>query len=153
VSAFVQGGLIRRLVPRFGEPTLIVSGLALLAAGLAGVSLAWNGPALLVMAVIVGVGQGTASPSIQGLLSRLTPPSEQGAVFGTLSSAQTLARFINYLAANVLLGRYGPSAPYLEASAVAAVGLALALGVPRRAVGATMNEGETTSAEIGASGT
>ena len=134
VSALVQGGLIRRLVPRFGEPTLIRAGLATLAVGLAAVALAWSGPALLVFAVVVGVGQGMASPSIQGLLSRSTTPSEQGAVFGTLNSAQTLARSMNYVIANVLLGRYGPSAPYFEASAVAVLGLIIALGVPRLAV-------------------
>jgi DHA1 family tetracycline resistance protein-like MFS transporter len=46
------------------------------------------------------------------LLSRLTPASEQGAVFGTLSSAQTLARVISYSTANLLLGRVSNAAPY-----------------------------------------
>ncbi|HWT80847.1 MAG TPA: MFS transporter, partial [Candidatus Methylomirabilis sp.] len=49
--------------------------------------------------------------SVSGLLSRLTSASEQGAVFGALSSAQTLARMISYSTANLLLGR-ATAAPY-----------------------------------------
>ena len=39
VSAIVQGGLIRRLVPRFGEPRLILAGIAALVVGFAGLAL------------------------------------------------------------------------------------------------------------------
>ena len=39
LSAVVQGGLIRRLVPRFGEARLIVTGLVLAACGFAGMAL------------------------------------------------------------------------------------------------------------------
>jgi MFS transporter, DHA1 family, tetracycline resistance protein len=125
-SAIVQGGLIRRLVPRFGEPPLILAGIVALVAGFAGLALTRDWPALLVATLIVGVGQGLCSPAISGLLSRVTPAGEQGAVFGTLASAQTLARMVNYLVANRLLGRGTPSAPFWEAAAIAAVALALA---------------------------
>jgi DHA1 family tetracycline resistance protein-like MFS transporter len=75
--------------------------------------------------ILVGVGQGLVGPSVSGLLSRLTPPSEQGAVFGTLSSAQTLARMISYSTANLLLGRVSTAAPYWFGFAVyVAAGLA-----------------------------
>jgi len=126
VSAVVQGGLIRRLVPRFGEPRLIVAGIATLAVGFVALTVVASWPALLAATLVVGVGQGLASPTISGLLSRTTPEGEQGAVFGTLSSAQTAARMINYLFANLLLARVGSSAPYWEAAAVAAIALLLA---------------------------
>jgi DHA1 family tetracycline resistance protein-like MFS transporter len=126
VSALVQGGLIRRLVPRFGEPPLILIGLTTLAVGLALLAWAGQAPGLLGATVVVGVGQGLASPSVLGLLSRVTPASEQGAVFGTLTSAQTLARMTNYLVANQLLDRKNPAAPYWEAAAIAVVALGLA---------------------------
>jgi MFS transporter, DHA1 family, tetracycline resistance protein len=126
VSAVVQGGLIRRLVPRFGEPRLILAGIACLAAGLAAMALVSSPWTLLGAALIVGVGQGLSSPTVQGLLSRVTPGGEQGAVFGTLTSAQTLARMVNYVVANRLLGRGDPSAPYWEAAAIAVAALVLA---------------------------
>ena len=89
-------------------------------------------PAVLAATAVVGLGQGLASPTVQGLLSRVTPAGEQGAVFGTLSSAQTLARMTNYLVANQLLGRGDPATPYWEGAAIAGVALALALWAVRR---------------------
>ena len=86
LSAVVQGGLIRRLVPRLGETKLILAGFMLAAGGFAGLSQAGNVPGLIGSLVLLGVGQGLVGPSISGLLSRTTPASEQGAVFGTLSS-------------------------------------------------------------------
>ena len=129
VSAIVQGGLIRRLVPRFGEPRLILVGLAALAVGLAGLAGAGGVAGVLAATMVVGLGQGLASPATQGLLSRISPAGEQGAIFGTLTSAQTLARMLNYLLANRLLGKSGPSAPYWEGAAVAALALGVALWV------------------------
>jgi DHA1 family tetracycline resistance protein-like MFS transporter len=129
VSAVVQGGLIRRLVPRFGEPRLIVIGLATVALGFAGLALVRSWSGLLGGIFVVGIGQGLASPTVSGLLSRVTPDSEQGAVFGTLSSAQTAARMINYSVANLILDRMGPAGPYWEACAIAAAALVLALVV------------------------
>ena len=55
---------------------------------------------------------------VSGLLSRITPMTEQGAVFGTLTSAQTLARMISYSAANFLLGKVSTRAPYWGAFGV-----------------------------------
>jgi DHA1 family tetracycline resistance protein-like MFS transporter len=112
LSAAVQGGLIRRLVPRYGEPRLIALGLVIVTLGFAGLALASSGLALSGALLFVGLGQGLVTPSISGLLSRITPMSEQGAVFGTYSSAQTLARMISYALANVLLGRFSAAAPY-----------------------------------------
>jgi DHA1 family tetracycline resistance protein-like MFS transporter len=126
VSALVQGGLIRRLVPKYGEPRLILVGLAFSVIGFAALGFAWDTPTLLVAVLGVGIGQGIASPTITGLLSRVTPMSEQGAVFGTLTSAQTLARFINYIAANLLLGKVAASAPFWEAAIIAGIALILA---------------------------
>jgi DHA1 family tetracycline resistance protein-like MFS transporter len=125
VSAIVQGGLIRRLVPRYGEPRLIVVGLTALAAGLVGLAWVESLGGLLVAMLVVAVGQGLCGPSVSGLISRLTSSDEQGAVFGTLISAQTLARMVNYVAANALLGRFGPSAPYWQGAVVVLVALGL----------------------------
>jgi DHA1 family tetracycline resistance protein-like MFS transporter len=127
ISAVVQGGLIRRLVPRFGEPRLILTGLATLTAAMATLASARAWPALLAATLLVGVGQGLYSPTIAGLLSRVTPASEQGAVFGTLTSAQTLCRMINYSAANLLLARLGAAAPYWEGCTIAGVALVFAV--------------------------
>jgi DHA1 family tetracycline resistance protein-like MFS transporter len=126
LSATVQGGLIRRLVPRYGEPRLIVAGLILAASGFAGLAMAGRIPTLVASMAMLAVGQGLLSPSTSGLLSRVTPESEQGAVFGTLSSAQTLARMISYSTSNVLLGRVSTAAPYWGAFGIDLLALAIA---------------------------
>lgn len=141
ISAFIQGGLLRRLVPRFSEPRLIVAGMALLAAGLAGVAAAPTLLTLFPAAILLSAGYGLVSPSVSGLLSRLTPATEQGAIFGVLAAAQTLARMVNYLVANVLQGRFGASAPFWEGAAIALFGLALALVTLRGLRSATTTPG------------
>jgi DHA1 family tetracycline resistance protein-like MFS transporter len=132
LSAMVQGGLIRRLAPRFGESRLIVAGLVLAVLGFAGLACASGLTGLLGAMMFLAIGQGLLSPSIAGLLSRITPPSEQGSVFGTLSSAQTLARMISYSTSNVLLGKVSTAAPYWQAFGVDALTLALAGLAARR---------------------
>jgi DHA1 family tetracycline resistance protein-like MFS transporter len=127
ISAVVQGGLIRRLVPRFGEPRLILVGLATLAGGMTALAMARTWLPLIGAMMLVGVGQGLYSPTIAGLLSRVTPAGEQGAVFGTLSSAQTLCRMVSYSVANVLLARLGAAAPYWEGAAIAGLAFVFAL--------------------------
>lgn len=134
VTAVVQGGLVRRLVTRLGEPRLIVAGVTLLALGF--LALAWGGSdALVVLALAaVGTGYGLASPTISGLLSRVVPAAEQGAIFGVYTAAQTLARLLNYLASSLLFGHASAGAPFWEAAALALAGLALAaLILPRAA--------------------
>lgn len=145
MSAVVQGGLIRRLVPRFGEPKLILVGLATVAVGFAMMAQVGSWPTLLVATLLVGVGQGLASPTISGLLSRVTPASEQGAVFGVLSSAQTLARMINYVLANILLARRSTAAPFWEACAIALAALGLALVVLPRLKGEIVHAPKVTA--------
>ncbi len=126
ITAMVQGGLVRRLVPRLGEPRLILTGLSLLVVGFAGLALASGAFPVLAALTLVGVGQGLAIPPISGLLSRITPATEQGAIFGTFASAQTLARLTNYLVANYLFGRGTTAAPFWEAAAIVLVALGLA---------------------------
>jgi DHA1 family tetracycline resistance protein-like MFS transporter len=140
VSALVQGGLIRHLVPRFGEPRLIAAGVTTLAFGLALLALARAAPALLGATLVVAIGHGLASPTVPGLLSRVTPPGEQGGVFGALSSAQMLARMVGYLVANTLFARSGPSSPFWQACATALLALGLAMVVARRVAAETKVE-------------
>jgi DHA1 family tetracycline resistance protein-like MFS transporter len=126
VTAVVQGGMVRRLAPKYGESKLIIVGLVLLILGFAGLALAQGAAAILMATLFIGVGQGFVSPTVSGLLSRITPEGERGAVFGTLSSAQTLARMANYLLANLLFGRGNTGAPFWEAAGIALAALVLA---------------------------
>ena len=52
-------------------------------------------------------------------------------MFGTLSSAQTLSRMINYFVANKFLGWLGPGAPFQLGAVCAVLALFTALGLAR----------------------
>ena len=62
ISAGVQGGLIRRLVPKYGESRLTVVGIVGLSAGLALIALSNSVPTLVLAITVVAVGQGLVSP-------------------------------------------------------------------------------------------
>jgi DHA1 family tetracycline resistance protein-like MFS transporter len=131
VLSIVQGGLIGRLVRRYGEVRLIGVGLALVAIGLGTIPLtpagAWA--PLLVPMALLAVGQGMLGPSIGGLLSRSMPADRQGAALGLLQSLSALARVAGPWLAGVLFDRGGENAPFFVAAAVlCAAGFAL---VPR----------------------
>ncbi|KOG37318.1 MFS transporter [Streptomyces decoyicus] len=82
-------GLGARLIPRFGTPGMIVSGMSLLAAGLAAVSLmggAGYGGMLLGL-VVMGVGIALAMPTMANAIMSAIPPAKAGVgagVNGTL---------------------------------------------------------------------
>jgi DHA1 family tetracycline resistance protein-like MFS transporter len=147
LSAIVQGGLIRRLVPRFGETRLIMAGIIAAAIGFAAMAQLSNALELACAMALLGLGQGLLGPSVSGLLSRITPMSEQGAVFGTLSSAQTCARMISYSVANMLLGRFSTAAPYWFGCAVYLATL-LVSGRFLASRGASLQHGQQRTIEI-----
>jgi MFS transporter, DHA1 family, tetracycline resistance protein len=126
VTALVQGGLIRRIVPLYGEVRLIRVGVILAASGLLGLCVTYNRLELFASLLLLGLGQGILSPCVSGLLSRSTPESEQGTVLGTLSSLQTVARMISYTCSNLLLGLGWTAAPYAAACGSDALALVVA---------------------------
>lgn len=102
VSVIVQGGLVRQLVPRFGERRLLrVSGVPF-CLGLLLVGVATTAPALVAGLVLIGLGYGGSIPSVLALLSRSTDPERQGAVLGLGQSVGSLARVLGPTMAGAL---------------------------------------------------
>jgi predicted MFS family arabinose efflux permease len=129
-SAVVQGVLIRRLVPRFGEGRLVFVGLLFLLCGFALFTRLSTEGVLAVAIVLVAAGSGLLNPSLMGWVSRKTDPTEQGEVLGAFQSMAALGRIAGpFWGENVYL-RFGPVGPngtgvVLEsiAAAIAAVKL------------------------------
>jgi DHA1 family tetracycline resistance protein-like MFS transporter len=90
----VQGGIIGRLVKRFGEAKLIPAGIAILSMGLIALPFAPPIAAMTGVFVVIAIGQGIASPSLHSLISRGTADHEQGFVLGTNQSMSALARAV-----------------------------------------------------------
>ena len=127
VSALVQGGLVARMVPRFGEARLIQGGLGIQAVAFALLGLSpmfgTSGKlALLVAAGLIALGSGLCSPTLPAFASRRASATTQGVTLGTLQSASALSRALGPIVGGALYAAIDPRAPYL----VGAVGLALA---------------------------
>lgn len=128
VSAVVQGGLVRALVPRVGEVRLIRLSALPFAGGL--LVLAWA-PSLgwaLVGLTLLAVGYGGTLPSVLGLVSRVSPPALQGGVLGVGQSVGSLGRIVGPAAAGAALD-VGTGLPYVLGAVVAVLGAWGALGL------------------------
>jgi MFS transporter, DHA1 family, tetracycline resistance protein len=131
VLVVVQGGLLGRLIQRFGERSLIRSGIVLMAAGLALLPLTSYLGLLLASLFLLAVGQGVHNPSSLGLLSRLTDEGSQGGVIGVSRSFGALARTLGPATGTWIFGAVGVGWPFWTASGLMLVALFVALAVLR----------------------
>jgi MFS family permease len=127
-EALVQGGLIRPLRLRWGEPTLLRVGALLIAAGFAFTAclpfLPLPFAALLAVQVLVAAGSGLCSPSSGSLLSRSVPEARQGALLGVGQSVGSLGRIVGPSLAGALLDPHR-SLPFAVGAALLRVAAAL----------------------------
>ena len=107
LAVIVQGGLIGRLVKRFGELPLVIVGAFLFAGSLFAVP--FVGPAagglvaLLVGGGLFSIGNSLSAPSLTSLASKSVGPAEQGSVLGVTQSVASLARAVGPALAAVLI--------------------------------------------------
>jgi DHA1 family tetracycline resistance protein-like MFS transporter len=130
VMVAIQGGAIRRLVARYGEKTLMLFGMSLMA--LAFFAIPWPGSVgiLLVPLVLSAVGRAVSQPSMLGMVSFEATPANRGTVMGTFQASASVARVLGPLAAGALYDRH-PPAPFLLAGAILVVALGTATFLPR----------------------
>ncbi len=118
VAVGVQGGLMRRLAPRFGEIRLAYAGIAALVLGL----IAVGGSSGLTWAIIgltlCGLGAGLYNPAGSALASHQAQLDNRGAVMGAYQSGTSVARVIAPLLAGLVYMHLGAFAPYLLAALV-----------------------------------
>lgn len=106
ISAVIQGGLIGRLVKRFGEPVLVIVGGLLFAASLfvsPFVSPAIGLIGILSIAALSAIGNALSAPSLTSLASKSAGAAEQGSVLGVMQSVASLARAVGPTIAAVII--------------------------------------------------
>lgn len=118
VAAVIQGGVIGRLVKRFGEPQLIFGSLIVVAASLVLIPFAPHFVALLVGIGVFSAGSGINRAPTMGMISIHSPADEQGATMGVAQSAGTLARIFGPVFATALYAIQAPM-PYVIAGVIA----------------------------------
>lgn len=136
VGAAVQGGLIHRLVRRFGEVVLLPPALVVVAVGVAAIAYAPLTAPMLAVFVVLACGQGVASPALQSLVSRGVGAEEQGEILGSNQSMSALARAFGPACGGWLYEHSSPEAPFLVAGALLVVAAAIAVPAGRAALSA-----------------
>lgn len=132
-SLIVQAGLIGRVVAWLGERRTLGVGLLAGAIGFAIYGLAPVGPVFWVGVPIMSLW-GLSGPALQGLMTRMVGPSEQGQLQGANGSLQGIAGLIGpglftgtFAAFIGGLARFGlPGAPFLLAALLLAAAFLLA---------------------------
>ena len=127
LAALIQGGLIRRLVPRFGETVLAIAGPAILALSFVVLAFASTWATVIAACAIMPFGFGLNNPALQGLISRASPADEQGAYLGMNQSVLSLARMTGPITAGILFDAFGARSPFLTCAGVLCACALLAL--------------------------
>ncbi|MGF9760303.1 MFS transporter [Microvirga sp. 0TCS3.31] len=138
-SAVVQGGLVRRVVPRLGERSTMVAGLACGALGSLLFGVAPSG-AWIWLAIPVAALWGMFGPAAQSLMTQRIAVSEQGRLQGAVNSLRGMSGLLGPIlftasfAASV--SQTGPTIVWGAPFFVAVVLLMLALAVVAPLLGA-----------------
>lgn len=107
IAVVIQGGLIGRLVKRFGELPLVIVGAFCFAISLFAVpfvSPVFGGlAALLIGGGVFSAGNSLATPALMSLASKSVGANEQGSVSGVMQSVASLARAVGPSIAAVLI--------------------------------------------------
>jgi len=133
--ALVQGGLIRVIIPRFGEWNTARAGLVLNAVVLLITALISSQIALFLLMPVMALGV-IVSPALQGMMSSATAAENQGELQGVLASVQGLAMILAPLIMTTLFREftavdalvYLPGAPFIAASVLCFLALGILLG-------------------------
>jgi DHA1 family tetracycline resistance protein-like MFS transporter len=116
-GAFIQGGMIRKLVAKYGERNLLVMGLAInfLTMGLFPYCPTYG--LYFAFAIPVALGSSLINPSIASLISKSVSPKEQGATLGLSQGLGSLARATGPFL-GLLTFAIKPELPYAIASGI-----------------------------------
>lgn len=107
IAVVIQGGLIGRLVKRFGEWPLVIFGALCFAISLFAVPMV--GPAagglaaLLIGGGVFSLGNSLATPTLTSLASKSVDAAQQGTVLGVTQSVASLARAVGPSLAAILI--------------------------------------------------
>jgi MFS transporter, DHA1 family, tetracycline resistance protein len=117
-ALLMQGGLVRLLVPRFGEGRVASAGALAYVAGL--VLLACSVSLAMAVAglILCGIGLGAYNPSASALASRQASGRDRGAVMGAYVASGSLARVLGPFSSGALYAAFGPATPFLVGACV-----------------------------------
>ncbi len=144
LGVIIQGGLIGRLVKKFGEKRLALAGTFFMGLGLLDLAFAQGMASMIAASAAVGIGNSLLMPTLSALASRSVEADWQGRALGVMQSSGSLARFIGPNLAGLLQAfqfRHAGASPYafwaiLASSAVVLLAAAAVATIRPARVGA-----------------
>lgn len=132
--SIVQGGLIRIIIPAWGQKISLYIGLGLYSIGLVLFAFATKGWMMFAFLVPYCLG-GIAGPALQGIISSQVPSNEQGELQGALTSLMSVTSIFGPLLMAQLFSYftaadapvYFPGAPMLMGAVLTTLSLLLAM--------------------------
>ena len=121
-----QGYLIRKMMPKLGEPTMMIIGLTLGGIGFGLIALSGSVPLLAVAVTALGLGVGLANPALSGSVSLVSDAEMQGNNLGVAQSLSSLARILGPVTGGMLYQNVGSWSPFAAAAALALGGAGVA---------------------------
>lgn len=123
ITVLCQGGLVRRLIPLWGERKTLRFGLTCFAIGLFGIAfaptVAWMGVTMTFLAV----GTSFSNPATLGSISLLAPAEEQGMTMGVAQSLSSLGRILGPALGGFLYQSVSIKSPFVISGFLALIGL------------------------------
>jgi MFS family permease len=116
--ALTQGLLVGPALNRWGEPRMIQNGLVASAVGYVTLLFAVDLMSVIIIMVIMGIGNASMRPAINSLVSKRTPPSEQGSMMGVVNSYNSLGRIFGPIAGGLLFDYLGYQSPFIGGSLI-----------------------------------
>jgi DHA1 family tetracycline resistance protein-like MFS transporter len=134
ISAVIQGGFIRKLVPRFGERRLLSLGLFLFGTAIFLMPFGPTYNSYFLIMIPLAIGRSFIDPNTSALVSKASHASEQGRAMGTFQGLSSLARVIGPLV-GLTLFQTQPALPFILAGCLCTVVFFLSLLLWRRTQG------------------
>jgi MFS family permease len=125
LGIIIQGGLIGKLVKRFGERALVAAGFACMTIGYVTLGAIGAVALLLVASTFASFGNAVLRPTLSSLVTQAAGRGEQGVVIGLTQSLMSVAQMVAPVLAGVLIGRGFLGAWAFVAGAAAGTGVVL----------------------------
>lgn len=125
LGIILQGGLIGRLVKRFGELPLVAAGFIALVIGYFGLGIASSFAVLMLTGTLAAFGNGVIRPALTSLITQQAGRQEQGVVLGITQSLMSMASIVAPIVGGLLIEKHMLREWAWAAAGLAAVGVAL----------------------------
>lgn len=132
VMALVQGYLVRKWMPRFGERKMLFFGFPLIILGFLGIGIAQSIWVMAIVITLMALGNGLMHPSLLGTISLTSSADEQGITMGVTQSLASLARILGPALGGFVYLRLGQAIPFYFAAGFALIGMFMLLAVSRQ---------------------